>query len=207
MTDLEARPATRRREQTRSRLLDAAHEVFAEVGMGAASVETICERAGFTRGAFYSNFESKEELFLALITQLSEAKMTAVAERVRALPVDAGDDPVALVRHVVGVSLGANMKSDLFAEIQAQAMRDERMAAAYLAWQQDTRERVERIVAQVVAEHGIRLRLSCADAAELLLDVSEATCTRATLEGCTQTQVGERLNARLETLVATLLAR
>ena len=82
MTDVTSRAGSRRREQTRARLLDAAHEVFAEVGMDAASVEMICERAGFTRGAFYSNFESKNELFLALITQLAEEKLDEVAVRV-----------------------------------------------------------------------------------------------------------------------------
>ncbi len=60
-------PATsRRREATRQKLLDAAAQVFAEEGLDAASVEAICERAGFTRGAFYSNFETKDELFLEL---------------------------------------------------------------------------------------------------------------------------------------------
>jgi AcrR family transcriptional regulator len=56
---------TGRRAQTRDRLLDAAMEVFAEQGVGGATVEEICERAGFTRGAFYSNFESKDDLCVA----------------------------------------------------------------------------------------------------------------------------------------------
>ena len=57
---------TRRRAQTRQLLLDAALEVFAEDGFGRATVEQVCERAGFTRGAFYSNFSSLDELFLAM---------------------------------------------------------------------------------------------------------------------------------------------
>ena len=44
-------PATRSRENTRARLLDAAAQVFAEVGLDGASVEAVCDRAGFTRGA------------------------------------------------------------------------------------------------------------------------------------------------------------
>ena len=58
---------TARRRATRERLLEAATEVFAEDGLLGASVEAICARAGFTRGAFYSNFETKEQLFLALL--------------------------------------------------------------------------------------------------------------------------------------------
>ncbi|TDP28408.1 TetR/AcrR family transcriptional regulator [Nocardia ignorata] len=64
-------PVKRRRGVTRQRLLDAALEVFAERGFGNSSVEHVCERAGFTRGAFYSNFSSMEELFLAMWEQRS----------------------------------------------------------------------------------------------------------------------------------------
>ena len=56
-----------RRAQTRAALLDAAARVFAERGFGGASVEAIAAEAGYTRGAFYSNFASKEELFVALL--------------------------------------------------------------------------------------------------------------------------------------------
>lgn len=205
MTETSARPASRRREHTRARLLDAAHDVFAEVGMDAASVEMICERAGFTRGAFYSNFESKEELFLALIIQLAEEKIEEVAGRVREL--DRGDfaDPSELVRQVVGVSLGERMEPQLVSEIRTQAMRDTRLAAAYLAWQDAMRLRVEGIIVYVVDHVGLRLRLPVGETAQLLLDVSEDTCTRATLEGRDEAEITELLNARLGRLVGALV--
>src|SRR5699024_3701144 len=60
---------TRRRAETRQRLMDAAYEVFAEYSIRDAPTELICDRAGFTRGAFYSNFSSKEDLFLAVFDQ------------------------------------------------------------------------------------------------------------------------------------------
>ena len=205
MTDIGERPASRRREQTRARLLDAAHEVFAEVGMDAASVETICERAGFTRGAFYSNFESKEELFLALITQLAEAKLEEVAGRVRDLDPTGLADPSGLVRQVVGASLGERMEPQLISEIRTQALRDARLASAYLVWQEAMRDRVEGIITYVVEGFGLRLRLPVGEAAQLLLDVSDDTCTRATLEGRSQAEINELLNARLERLVAALV--
>ncbi|MBB4910885.1 TetR/AcrR family transcriptional regulator [Actinophytocola algeriensis] len=53
--------------QTRTRLLDAAEEVFAEHGFGATTLERIAERAGYTRGAVYANFASKDDLFLAVL--------------------------------------------------------------------------------------------------------------------------------------------
>ncbi len=55
-----------RRAQTRDRLLDAAADVFNRLGYHGASLEAVAEAAGFTKGAVYSNFASKSELFVAL---------------------------------------------------------------------------------------------------------------------------------------------
>ncbi|MCV7085041.1 TetR/AcrR family transcriptional regulator [Mycolicibacter hiberniae] len=57
----------RRVEHTRSVLLDAAEEVFARRGYAGAALEDIADAAGYTRGAIYSHFGAKEELFLAVI--------------------------------------------------------------------------------------------------------------------------------------------
>lgn len=63
------------RDQTRQRLLDAAQSIFLAKGFVAASVEDIAELAGYTRGAFYSNFASKSELFLQLLKRDHENVM------------------------------------------------------------------------------------------------------------------------------------
>jgi len=55
------------REQTRLRLLDAAAVIIAKKGLAATSVEDIVAHAGYTRGAFYSNFKSKSDLFIELL--------------------------------------------------------------------------------------------------------------------------------------------
>jgi AcrR family transcriptional regulator len=54
------------RQLTRSRLLDAAERLFVRQGFAATSVEQIAEAAGFTRGAFYSNFADKDDIVLAV---------------------------------------------------------------------------------------------------------------------------------------------
>lgn len=61
--------------RTRELLLTAAEEVFAEQGFAAASVDGIAERAGFSRGAVYANFNGKEELFLAVFERQLERQM------------------------------------------------------------------------------------------------------------------------------------
>ena len=70
-----------RREQTQERLLDAAGRVFARRGFHDASVDEVAEAAGYTKGAVYSNFRSKEELFLALLDQ----RLAGQLEQVEAL--------------------------------------------------------------------------------------------------------------------------
>lgn len=67
------------REVTRSRLLEAAGDVFAERGFGGASVELISERAGYTRGAFYSNFSDKDEALLALLEERSRQSIREIS--------------------------------------------------------------------------------------------------------------------------------
>jgi AcrR family transcriptional regulator len=56
-----------RTEATRQKLLEAAAQVFAREGFEAARLEDIAARAGYTRGAFYANFEGKEDIFFALL--------------------------------------------------------------------------------------------------------------------------------------------
>src|ERR1700722_6135221 len=64
MSRVRTRPT---RDNTCEKLFEAAARVFEEQGIGGASIEAIAGAAGFTRGAFYSNFKSKEELIIAMI--------------------------------------------------------------------------------------------------------------------------------------------
>jgi AcrR family transcriptional regulator len=84
-----------RTEATRRKLLEAAERIFAKEGFEAARLEDIASAAGYTRGAFYANFESKEDIFLALIEQWISGRIEEInsllrqhntpAKRVRAL--------------------------------------------------------------------------------------------------------------------------
>ncbi|SDE02739.1 transcriptional regulator, TetR family [Cupriavidus sp. YR651] len=64
------------RALTREKLLVAAGNVFAREGLGGASIDRIVEEAGFTKGAFYSNFESKEDIFLQLVESASFSEVS-----------------------------------------------------------------------------------------------------------------------------------
>lgn len=68
------------RLQTRAHLLAAAKRLFVERGFGATSLRDIAAEAGYTQGAFYSNFASKEDLFVELMRERSKAQMSDIAQ-------------------------------------------------------------------------------------------------------------------------------
>jgi AcrR family transcriptional regulator len=89
-TDRTERPKrlTRKEKQleTRRRLLDAAEQVFLRRGLQGSSVEEIAAEAGFTRGAFYSNFASKDELFVELLHTRIYDRYAEMAEEAQEQP-------------------------------------------------------------------------------------------------------------------------
>ncbi len=83
-----ARPGpgqTMKSEKTRAELLQAAERIFARDGFEASRIEDIAAAAGRSRGAFYANFASKTEVFLALRTLATQRHARAVRERVQSI--------------------------------------------------------------------------------------------------------------------------
>jgi AcrR family transcriptional regulator len=73
-----------RQAQTRSELVDAAERLFTRQGFHATSIDAVAAEAGYTKGAVYSNFESKEDLFFALYERRLEtriAEFTSIIEK------------------------------------------------------------------------------------------------------------------------------
>lgn len=205
MTD--AVTGTRRRENTRARLLDAAFDVFADVGLDAASVEAVCERAGFTRGAFYSNFGSKDELFLELARTVSERKLEAITARVRQLT-DATEPqtgPDEIVQQLVDVSLDSRQGMLLASEIRTRAMRDEQTAVAYRAWIDNMVARVTTIIEDLVATYGMTLRMPVRDFAQIMLDLWESTAVSALTDRLDDAQTAQLMGRRTHTLAAAVV--
>lgn len=75
-----------RQAETRLRLLDAAEQVFLRRGLQGSSVEEITAEAGFSRGAFYSNFKSKDELFVELLQDRVYRQYAQMAEQAQEQP-------------------------------------------------------------------------------------------------------------------------
>ncbi|MFJ4038644.1 TetR/AcrR family transcriptional regulator [Microbacterium sp. NPDC090007] len=207
MTDTAPAPS-RRRENTRTRLMDAAAEMFAEVGIDAASVEAICERAGFTRGAFYSNFGSKEELFLALCARSAETTIAAVRARVTSIE-DRGlggtGDVLQLVQEVLEVAGDDRLDILLGAEIRVQALRTPEFAAAYLSSNAALAESVTQLVSDIARARNLTLRVPAAVATEVLLSAWVSAAETAIMMRRSPAQSRAHLGERLAQLVRLIV--
>lgn len=126
---------------TRSRLMAAAGKVFAARGLERATVDEVAGEAGYTKGAFYANFESKEALFLAMLDERFAERLEEI-DRV----LESGA-PVAEQARMAGEEfssyLAGNQEwSRLFFEFAVQALRDERFRDELVTRQRAMRERI-----------------------------------------------------------------
>lgn len=96
----------RRRQMTRDALLDAAEEVFVKRGVTGAALEEIAAEAGFSRGAIYDHFGSKDELLLAVLDRFMERQLDQYLQMEhREDPLDAAADAAELFQRVFSPQL------------------------------------------------------------------------------------------------------
>jgi AcrR family transcriptional regulator len=169
---------TRRRAQTRQLLLDAALEVFAEDGFGRATVEQVCERAGFTRGAFYSNFSSLDELFLAMWRQRSEQLLTDLRD---ALDGVAGTTPEQAIRAVLKAVPVDDAWYRVTAEFTAHALRNPPLRQEMAERESAIQDTIMPIVEDALARMGRRVTDRAA-LGHALVAVHDGTMVQCLLE-------------------------
>ncbi|WP_256842909.1 TetR/AcrR family transcriptional regulator [Ornithinimicrobium cryptoxanthini] len=145
---------TRRRAATRQRLLGAALDVFADQGFGRTTVEQVCDRAGFTRGAFYSNFSSLDELFLAMWEQKSQEMVAGLGHVLR----ERMPERVETVREAVEFALTAiPVDEDWYrvtAEFTAYALRTPGMRWVMAARERSIQQALLPVIEEVLALSG-----------------------------------------------------
>ena len=126
---------------TRSRLLDAAAKVFAHAGMQQASIDQVAAHAGFTKGAFYANFASKEELFLAMLDDRF-AKHLKEIDRVLASDAEPEDQARAGAASFVDFISSDLEWERLFFEFSAYASRNENFRRELVARRRQLQDRM-----------------------------------------------------------------
>jgi len=122
----------RRGEETRSHILQAAEECFAQYGYDATSVAEICRRAGVTKGGFYHHFPSKQALFLELLERwLAELDIQLAATRAQADTIPEGLLQMAEMVRPVFQATGGQLPISL--EFWTKATRDPTVRQATVA--------------------------------------------------------------------------
>ncbi|WP_241566111.1 TetR/AcrR family transcriptional regulator [Prescottella agglutinans] len=145
-----ARPG---RDVVRARILEAAAEEFAERGFAAARLAEIARRAGFTKGAVYSNFESKQDLFAELFAQRSLELAGRVLAEIAGLALA---DAVGKGGAAVAAALIADSEwSLLVLEFGVQAVRDPSIKQAYIRERRYLRSRLVELIADRAREWGV----------------------------------------------------
>ncbi|GLQ91979.1 TetR/AcrR family transcriptional regulator [Dyella acidisoli] len=143
------------REQTRRRLIAAATTIIAKKGLAATSVENIAAKAGFTRGAFYSNFSSKADLFVELLRV--EHRLTQ--ENLRNL-VDTSESSESLQTQLVSLCEQCYRDSSnyiLWAEAHLHAMRDTKFRQRLNALTLEKRDVITCFITQFCERINIQL--------------------------------------------------
>lgn len=175
-------PPKRRRSNTRARLLEGALEVFAERGFHGASVEDICDRAGFTRGAFYSNFGSKDELVLALF----QATTDRLLDQIAALLPDLANQPTTLLDAVLGLLDEAAPDQRqwhlISTEFTLHALRHPEAAEALNQQRAMFRDQLTRLVEEITKTSGLRLSVPPQQFVRLVIAVHEGARAQTLLE-------------------------
>ncbi|MFM9368433.1 TetR/AcrR family transcriptional regulator [Streptomyces sp. Da 82-17] len=172
---------TKRRPQTTARLLEAAQETFAERGFHGSSIEVICERAGLTRGAFYSNFRAKEDLFFALFDLHAQRVVDRLAEAVDEL--DAADDPVRTVLARMGAVDETERRWYLLStEFTLHAIRHPETARALADHDRRLREEITGLLARLFDRLGRRPTVDLDLLARLTGAVHEGSLAQSLVE-------------------------
>jgi len=146
------------REETRRRLIEAAARVFIRVGFEAAPIDVIAEEAGFSRGAFYSNFSTKDEVFLLLLKQHLADELETLEAGLQRIKKPQDMAPAIERRYR---ALGEDSGWCLLAtEFQLYAMRGGAKAGEFTRIYEDYRMRLGRIIEGQCARLGVQLGLS-----------------------------------------------
>ncbi|GAA0504073.1 hypothetical protein GCM10011581_25580 [Saccharopolyspora subtropica] len=191
---------TARRARTRERLLDAAYRQFCQHGINGASIEAITDDAGFTRGAFYSNFDSKEELFLALIERENRTRLETLRERF-----GEAIAPLARVEGKPGPDVLEEVLADIIAsqpmdqqwcllhsEFLLLAMRNPQVAPRFLESARAFHQQLADLLDTALESVGLRFVVDTVDLTQMVVNQAEAAIQEAILSGAEDTDRAAR---------------
>ena len=185
------------RADVRERVLAAGRAVFAEVGYQKATLDAIAGRAGFSKGAVYSNFAGKDDLFLTLL----QHDVGEMRETLALAPADGSlEDDLRLLAATVLAWARDGRAQLVFAEFRAHAAHDPALARRTAAVRAALVESTAEQLTGVVAARGGRLIVPASDAAVLLLALVNGLALEHV--GCAEVVSVDSLVALMSGLVA-----
>jgi AcrR family transcriptional regulator len=197
-----------RRARTRERLLDAAFAAFAEGGVAGTSVEVISERAGFTRGAFYSNFADKEELLLALMEREFEKRIGGLADRVDPASAQEAVVDVALLSELIGGLLDLELDeigwAIVVSEFRLHALRNPELARAFNAQQNELNARLAAVLDALADRAALQFLIPTLDLARIVTAIHSQAITDGALADLDRAEAGALAARHLADVVGVL---
>ena len=169
------------RGDVRRRLLDSARVEFAAGGYDGVSLDQIADAAGFSKGAVYSNFASKNELFLALMDESIGARLDAA----RAAAKDAGDADKRAAARTVGNAIANEFATDddwhvLFVEFWMRAVRDPSIREPFAQHRRHFRQMIADLLEEMPS--GDEPELTADDIATTILALSNGLAIERILD-------------------------
>lgn len=188
--------------ETRRRLLGAGRELFCRSGFQETRVEAICEAAGFTRGAFYAHFPSKDDLFLTLLHERSDRQQSQLQTAFQAdLPLEARLDAA---REWLSANIEAEQEFALaVSEFTAYAARDEELRSELAKLQERLRSQVSELVATYIEGMQLHISMPVREVATLVIALGEGLATQYYLDD--ETLPGQLFEKALVALVSGLV--
>lgn len=155
MTDSQSPAVARRtpRVEVRRRLREAAAQEFAERGYDQSRLEDIAARAGFTKGAVYSNFKSKQELFGSVLADRADTELSAVTDHLAAVD-DVKHAIADAARLVAGEIIGDTQRGQLGLEFASRARRDEQVRDVLAPLRRSQRQTASELIAAAAERLG-----------------------------------------------------
>jgi AcrR family transcriptional regulator len=163
----------RRRELTRTALVEAAAEVFTRRGFYAASLDEIAEAAGFTRGAIYSNFGGKEDLLMAVLELYTERQLEAFGEAIHPGAGEPAEARQQAAAAVWGATQAEQNLAALSMEMRLYALRNPEFRKRLAQSERHQQERIAAFITEVAAIEGRKLPVDEVDLAYVLRAFSD----------------------------------
>lgn len=156
---------------TRDKLFDAATDLMVRKGFHAASVNAISEEAGFSKGAFFSNFTSKADLLLQLTQRFKRVEIGRLGVTLAAGYTQ--EEPAHGLNYYIGTLKNNASCAILDAELQLIALRDEAFSTHYYALHQENSEALGKLIAIIFSHAGKKPPLESATLAKTFTALSE----------------------------------